>query len=98
MVTQRSEQFERAASEAERRGERRFADDIARITRREREVASLIAGGLSSAEIADRLVLAEGTVANHIEHILRKLRLRSRTQLAVWAVERGLYRSSDEAE
>jgi DNA-binding CsgD family transcriptional regulator len=98
MVTQRSELFEQATVEAERRAERRFSDDIARITRREREVASLIAEGLTNAEIADRLLLAEGTVANHVDHILRKLGIRSRTQIAVWAVERGLYRSGDEAE
>ena len=98
MVTHRAELFEQATVEAERRAERRFADDIARITRRQREVASLIAEGLSNAEIAARLVVAEGTVANHIDNILRKLVLRGRTQIAVWAVERGLYRSGDEAE
>ena len=98
MVTHRAELFETATAEAARQAERRFADDIARITRRERELASLIAEGLTNAAIADRLSLAEGTVANHIEHILRKLGLRSRTQIAVWAVERGLYRSGDESE
>jgi len=97
MVTQRAEVFEQGSIEAERRGERRFADDIARITRREREVVSLIAEGLSNAEIADRLGLSEGTVANHLEHILRKLVLRNRTQIATWAVERGLYRSGADA-
>lgn len=56
-------------------------------------IAILLAEGLSSAAIAERLVLSEGTVANHIEHILRRLGLQSRTQVAVWAVERGLYRS-----
>jgi two-component system OmpR family sensor kinase len=98
MVTQRSELFEGAAVEAERRGERRSADEISRITRRERQVASLIAEGLSNAEVGERLVLAEGTVANHVAHIMRRLGLRSRAQIAVWAVERGLYRSGDEAE
>jgi DNA-binding CsgD family transcriptional regulator len=97
MVTHRAELFERATVEAGRQAERRFADDIARITRREREVASLIAEGLSNAEIAQQLVLAEGTVANHLEHILRKLGLRNRVQIATWTVERGLYRSGAEA-
>ena len=37
-------------------------------------------------------------MANHVEHILRKLGLRSRTQVAVWAVEHGLYRSGEEED
>jgi two-component system, OmpR family, sensor kinase len=98
MVTQRSELFEHVALEAERRGERRTAEEIGRITRREREIAALIAEGLTNAELADRLTLTEGTIGNHVAHILHKLRLKSRTQIAVWAVERGLYRSGDEAE
>ena len=92
MVTHRAELAEQAAGQAVQRGRREAADELARITRREREVAVLIAEGLSNAEIARRLVLVEGTVANHVEHILRKLKLRSRTQVAVWAVEHGLYR------
>ena len=40
----------------------------------------------------------EGTVANHVEHILRKLKLRGRTQIATWAVEHGLYRSDQDDE
>ena len=63
------------------------------LSPRQREVVALIAEGLSNAEIARRLTVVEGTVANHVEHILRKLTLRSRTQVAVWAVEHGLYRS-----
>jgi hypothetical protein len=43
--------------------------------------------------MAQRLVLTPGTVANHMEAILRRLGLQSRTQVGVWAVERGLYRS-----
>ena len=66
------------------------------LTPRQQEVAGLVAEGLSNAEIARRLVLTPGTVANHMEHILRRLNLRSRSQVAVWAVERGLYRSGGE--
>ena len=62
----------------------------AQLTRRQREVATLIARGLTNWQIADELVLAKGTVANHVEHILGRLDLSSRTQIAVWAVERGL--------
>jgi DNA-binding NarL/FixJ family response regulator len=96
IVTHRSELFERATAELRREGRREAATELTRITRREREVASLIAEGLTNAEIAETLVLTEGTVANHLEHVLRKLRLRNRTQVATWAVEHGLYRTGDE--
>lgn len=96
VIAHRAELFEQVAAEAERRGRRQVVEELARLTPREREVAILIAEGLTNAEIAQRLTLVEGTVANHVEHVLRKLRLRSRTQVAVWAVEHGLYRLSDE--
>jgi len=92
VVTHRAELSEQVAAEAERRGRRQVVDELARLTPREREVVVLIAEGLTNAEIALRLTVVEGTVANHVEHILRKLKLRSRTQVAVWAVEHGLYR------
>jgi non-specific serine/threonine protein kinase len=60
------------------------------LTPRQREVAGLIAEGLKNAEIAERLVISPGTAANHVEYILRRLRLRSRSQVAVWAVKQGL--------
>jgi DNA-binding CsgD family transcriptional regulator len=53
------------------------------ITAREREVAELIAEGLSNEQIAHRLVVTPGTVANHVAHILSKLGLQSRVQVAV---------------
>jgi DNA-binding CsgD family transcriptional regulator len=61
-----------------------------RLTRRQLEVARLIAGGRSNAQIAQELVLTPGTVANHIEHILRRLSVNNRAQVAAWVVERGL--------
>lgn len=60
------------------------------LSRREIEVATLVAQGLTSRAIAVRLVLAERTVESHVEHILRKLDLRSRAQIAAWAAQRGL--------
>jgi DNA-binding NarL/FixJ family response regulator len=60
------------------------------LSPRETEVAGLIAQGLSNREIAARLVITEKTAANHVEHIMAKLNLRSRAQIAVWAVRHGL--------
>jgi DNA-binding NarL/FixJ family response regulator len=60
------------------------------LTIREREVAVLIAQGKSNREIADTLVVSERTVETHISSILSKLGFTSRTQIATWAIEKGL--------
>jgi len=62
------------------------------LTNREREVLRLVAQGLSNDEIAKRLHLAERTVRSHISHILAKLHLANRTQLALYALRTGLAR------
>jgi predicted ATPase/class 3 adenylate cyclase/DNA-binding CsgD family transcriptional regulator len=62
------------------------------LTAREEEVASLVARGLSNREIASTLSIAERTAVSHIEHIMNKLSLHSRAQIAVWAVREGLDR------
>ena len=60
------------------------------LTEREREVAALIAQGKASREIAEILVVNSRTIEKHIENILSKLGFTSRTQIAVWASEKGL--------
>jgi DNA-binding CsgD family transcriptional regulator len=60
------------------------------LTVREREVARLVAAGRSNREIADTLVITEGTVEVHVKHILSKLGFRSRAQVAAWAANESL--------
>jgi DNA-binding CsgD family transcriptional regulator len=61
------------------------------LTRRQREIATLVAAGLTNNQIAERLMLAPRTVRNYIGHILHRLNFVSRTQVAVWAAACGLY-------
>ncbi|NKE59090.1 LuxR family transcriptional regulator [Lentzea sp. PSKA42] len=58
------------------------------LTRREQQVADLIAGGMSNKEIAARLVIARRTAEGHVERILQKLGFTSRAQIATWVTER----------
>ena len=58
------------------------------LSPREREVAALIAEGHTNREIGQRLVITSWTVESHVRHVLSKLGLRSRSQVAAWAVER----------
>ena len=65
-------------------------NDSGLLTGRQREIAVQIALGLTNRQIAEKLVITPGTVANHVEHILTRLDFRCRAQIAVWAVERGM--------
>ncbi|MEU3541167.1 LuxR C-terminal-related transcriptional regulator [Streptomyces paromomycinus] len=67
----------------------RAAPASAALTRREREVAELVAAGLSNRRIAERLVISKRTVDAHIEHILGKLGYSSRTQISALLREEG---------
>ena len=60
------------------------------LTRREEQVAVLVARGLTNRDIAARLCLSVRTVEVHVDHILTKLGFHTRTQLAAWAHEKGL--------
>jgi two-component system nitrate/nitrite response regulator NarL len=60
------------------------------LTQREREILRELAAGMSNKLIARKLEITEGTVKVHVKHLLKKLRLRSRVEAAVWAVQEGL--------
>ena len=74
----------------QRRDPRPPAVTLEELTPRETEVLSLIACGLSNAEISGTLVISEDTTKTHIRHILAKLNLRDRAQAVVIAYETGL--------
>ncbi|RZL74333.1 MAG: protein kinase [Rhodococcus sp. (in: high G+C Gram-positive bacteria)] len=59
------------------------------LTRREHQVAELVAQGLTNKAIADKLVISHRTAQGHVEHILAKLGFTSRTQIAAWVVEQN---------
>lgn len=69
---------------------RRLEPSGPRLTERETEVLRLVAKGLTSRQVAERLVLSVRTVENHVNNTLAKLQLHSRTQLVRYAIEAGL--------
>ena len=71
---------------------------MARLTPREREVALLVARGLTSREIAAALVVTERTAETHVEHILAKLDFHARTQIATWVGEHRLLAAAPESD
>ncbi|WP_244210612.1 ATP-binding protein [Amycolatopsis kentuckyensis] len=95
------ERFEKVFAEGRRRnphdilatpvsaGREELADDavLPPLTRRESEIARLVATGLSNREIAVRLVIAQRTAETHLQHILNKLDFANRTQVAIWVNE-----------
>jgi predicted ATPase/DNA-binding CsgD family transcriptional regulator len=64
--------------------------DTGLLSRREREVVTMVASGMTNKEIAQRLFIAERTAEGHVERIRNKLGVRSRTEVATWAVTHGL--------
>jgi DNA-binding CsgD family transcriptional regulator len=75
----------------------REPDTSGPLTPREEEVAALVVQGLSNRQIAERLVISARTADNHLQHILNKLGLGSRAELAAWVVERNQARASNVA-
>lgn len=69
---------------------------LSELTDREKEVLYWLAQGLSNMEIADRMVLSEKTIKNHVSHILKKLDLRDRTQAAILAWRMNIARGETE--
>jgi NarL family two-component system response regulator LiaR len=72
------------------RGESNGEAFYAELTERELEVLKFIANGLSNSQIADQLVISTNTVKGHVSNILSKLHLADRTQVAVYAWQKGI--------
>ena len=68
------------------------------LTKRERQVAAVVAQGLTNQEIADELVVSLKTVEAHVTRILSKLGFSSRAQIAAWAVDKGLASAPQELD
>jgi len=93
LIMHRADLVSELVGYAELRGRRELLTQLLdRLTPRQREVAVLIGGGLTNEQIAQRLVLTPGTVANHVEAILRRLEVDSRTKIATVVAELGLHR------
>lgn len=68
------------------------------LTERELDVLKLIANGLTNSQIAEKLVISENTVKGHVSNILSKLHLADRTQVAVYAWQRGIVQRESDHE
>ncbi|HBV39700.1 MAG TPA: two-component system response regulator NarL [Erwinia sp.] len=65
------------------------ARDIEQLTRRERDILKLITLGMTNKAIARKLSITESTVKVHVKHLLKKMKLKSRVEAAVWALQNG---------
>ena len=71
-------------------GKLKEKDPITSLTAREKEILQCITRGQSNRQIANVLNISEGTVKVHVKHLLKKINLHSRTEAAVWALNKGL--------
>lgn len=85
-----SERLTAVLAQALQSGRTSETAELSSLTARERQIIKLIAGGLSNKLIARKLNIAEGTVKVHIKHLLKKLHLRSRVEVAVWVTQQKL--------
>src|SRR5260370_7645239 len=79
-----------------RGGRQRPSNPFTELSDRELDVLRVIAEGLSNAQIAERLIIGEGTVKTHVTNILGKLHLVDRTQAAIFAWREGVVRKPPE--
>lgn len=93
---ERDEDRERIAELEAVIGELEVERPLGSLTEREMQVLIMIAQGCSNKQIADRLTIAEKTVRTHVGTVLPKLKVASRTQAMLWALEHGVL-SLDEA-
>jgi DNA-binding NarL/FixJ family response regulator len=89
---------ELASSLSQQWGNKTGAETTDGLSDREREVLVLVSTGATNKEIAQELTVTENTVKVHLRHILDKLDLRNRQQLAAYAVREGLAEDSDDVE
>lgn len=85
-----SERLSSMLAQALQSNRKRTGPDISSLSPREKQIIKLIAGGLPNKLIARKLNITEGTVKVHVKHLFKKLNLRSRVEVAVWAVQEGL--------
>jgi predicted ATPase/DNA-binding CsgD family transcriptional regulator len=79
-------------------GELKTGVEVGPLSRREQEVVRLVAAGMTNRQIGERLFISWRTAGGHVERIRNKLGVRSRTEVATWAVERGLLADQVAAE